>query len=912
MPGFAGSDAGIGHPPFKVDPMQKDKTKHIGQTGDSSSVIGRVAVCGALLLAAALPVAAQTQPSTGAARADADARARALVARMTFDEKIGQLLNVAPALPRLGIPAYNWWTESLHGALGPLPTTNFPEPIGLAATFDAPLVHKVASAISTEVRALHTLGRRTGHLGKIGTGLDTWSPNINIFRDPRWGRGQETYGEDPYLTAQLGVAFIQGIQGPNPDLPDVVATPKHFAVHSGPESTRHVADVFVSRHDLEDTYLPAFRAAIVDAQAGSIMCAYNRIDGQPACGSDLLMKEHLRGAWGFKGYVVSDCDAVTDIADQHKYAPDPAAAVAVALKAGTDNECNTKTLGDTPNLDARYREAWQRGLISTGDIDQALVRLFSARYRNGDLGGLAQRAPNAVPVDAIDTPAHRDLALQAATKSLVLLKNDGTLPLKPGVKIAVIGPLADATRVLRGNYSSTQSAPPVSVVDGLRRVLPQARITVVPAGASMTDGDPVPTTALLTPDGKPGLRADYFNRADGDAYDGKPAATRVEPGLESHALQMKAVADRHKVVWTGFLVAPETGTYRLGVTGVQGELTVAGKPAVRSTAYSQWGEPLKLTDVQLEQGQRYPLRFQTETGSSGVPGLFWKRISTAPDADLAAGARDADVVVAVVGLTSDLEGEEMAIKVDGFSGGDKTSLDLPADQRALLERAKALGKPLVVVLMNGSAIDLSWAKDNAAAILEAWYPGQSGGLAVANVLAGRADPGGRLPLTFYRSLADLPPFDDYAMKGRTYRYFTGAPVYPFGAGLSYTTFRYAPPRIEPVGGAPENGIVVTTEVANTGTRDGDEVAQLYLTPPAFDGAPRLALRGFQRLALKAGERRQVRFTLSPRDLSFVTRDGVRQLTPGRYTLTVGSGQPGTGVAQQDGALVLTRAVALPQ
>ncbi|WP_083685709.1 glycoside hydrolase family 3 C-terminal domain-containing protein [Massilia putida] len=878
----------------------------IGQPGDLRRRIRRTATCGALLLATALPAAAQSTTPLDA-RADADARAHALVAQMTLDEKIAQLLNVAPSLPRLGIPAYNWWTESLHGALGPLPTTNFPEPIGLAATFDAPLVHRVASAISTEVRALHTLGRRTGHLGKIGTGLDTWSPNINIFRDPRWGRGQETYGEDPYLTAQLGVAFIQGIQGPDPDLPDVVATPKHFAVHSGPESTRHTADVFVSRHDLEDTYLPAFRAAIVDAKAGSIMCAYNRIDGQPACGSDLLMKEHLRGAWGFKGYVVSDCDAVTDIADRHKYAPDPAAAVAVALKAGTDNECNTQTLGAPKDLGARYREAWQRGLISTNDIDQALVRLFSARYRNGDLAGLSGRAPNAVPVDAIDTPAHRDLALQAASKSLVLLKNDGTLPLKTGVKIAVIGPLADATRVLRGNYSSTQSAPPISVADGLRRVLPAANVTVVPAAASLTDGDPVPTTALRTPDGKPGLRAEYFN--GGDA---KPALVRVEPGLESHALQFKDVADRHKVVWTGYLVAPATGTYRLGVTGVQGELTVADKPAVKASTYSQWGEPLALTDVRLEKGQRYPLRFQAQTGSTGVPGLFWKRISMAPDADLKAGTADADVVVAVVGLTSDLEGEEMAIKVDGFAGGDKTSLDLPAEQRALLTQAKALGKPLVVVLMNGSAIDLSWAKDNAAAILEAWYPGQSGGLAVADVLAGRADPGGRLPLTFYRGIEDLPPFDDYSMHGRTYRYYAGTPVYPFGAGLSYTTFRYAPLRIEPVGGAPENGVVVTTEVANTGTRDGDEVAQLYLTPPAFDGAPRLALRGFQRLSLKAGERCQVSFRLSPRDLSFVTRDGIRQLTPGQYRLSVGSGQPGTGVAQQDGALTLKQTVVLAQ
>jgi beta-glucosidase len=887
--------------------MKKNTTLKSGRAGDKKCGMMRAAVHAAFMVVAVIPFIAQGAE----APAEAEARARSLVAQMTLDEKVDQLLNVAPALQRLGIPAYNWWTESLHGALGPLPTTNFPEPIGLAASFDAPLLQQVASAISVEVRALHTLGRETGQLGRIGTGLDTWSPNINIFRDPRWGRGQETYGEDPHLTAALGVAFIRGIQGPNPDLPEVIATPKHFAVHSGPESTRHVADAFVSAHDLEDTYLPAFRAAIVDAKAGSIMCAYNRINGQPACASELLMKQHLRGAWGFKGYVVSDCDAVTDISEQHKYAPDPAAAVAAALKAGTDNECNTKTLGDTQGLSARYREAWQRGLISMGDIDQALVRLFSARYRNGDLAGLPQRVTKAVPVGAIGAPAQQALALQAATQSMVLLKNDGVLPFKAGLKLAVIGPLADATRVLRGNYSSTLSAPPVSVVDGLRRVLPKAQIKLVPAGASITDGDPVPATALRTPDGQAGLRADYYNR-NGDQYDSKPVVTRVEPGLASRGLEFKAVADKHKVVWNGYLLAPETGLYRLGVSGVKGTLTAGGQRVVEASAYSQWAEPLQLREVRLEKGQRYPLHFEAESGNSGVPGLFWKRIAVDADAELKQGTADADVIVAVVGLTSDLEGEEMALKVDGFAGGDKTSLDLPLDQRQLLERAKALGKPLVVVLMNGSALDLSWARGHAAAILEAWYPGQEGGLAVANVLTGRADPGGRLPLTFYRSLSDLPPFDDYGMQGRTYRYYAGTPVYPFGAGLSYTSFRYTPLRIAPVDGAAENGVVVSTEITNTGARDGGEVAQLYLTPPAFEGAPRLALRGFQRVSLKAGERRQISFRLSPRDLSFVSRDGVRQLMPGQYSISVGSGQPGTGAAGQQAQLVLSRAITLEQ
>ena len=521
-------------------------------------------------------------PQPGVARAEADRLAATLVAQMTTEEKLPQLLNVAPAIPRLKIPAYNWWTESLHGALGPIPTTNFPEPIGLAASFDAPLVHQVAGAISTEVRALHTQGRQTGKLGRIGTGLDTWSPNINIFRDPRWGRGQETYGEDPYLAARMGVAFVTGMQGPNPDLPQVISTPKHFAVHSGPESTRHAANVYVSPHDLEDTYLPAFRAAIVEGRAGSIMCAYNRIDGQPACANDLLLKDHLRGAWGFTGYVVSDCDAVKDIADNHKYAPDQATAVAAAMKAGVDNECNTQTIGDIGGLPDRFGEALKRNLISQGDIDRTLVRLFSARLRNGDLPGVAG-APAVVPVSAILTPDHRALALEAAEKSLVLLKNDGVLPLRPGARIAVIGPLGDATRVLRGNYSSTQSAPPVSVVEGLRQAAGASAVTLVPFGESITDGDRVPPSALIGPDGKPGLLARYFNPVTPPSlpfkpgtdhtilaaltYQDRPIVTRREVDVAARAFDLPRVNDYHRTEWTGFLVAPETGSYRLGLGG---------------------------------------------------------------------------------------------------------------------------------------------------------------------------------------------------------------------------------------------------------------------------------------------------------------------------------------------------------
>lgn len=815
-------------------------------------------------------------------RAKADEQAAALVAQLTLQEKVDQLVNTAPAIPRLGIPAYNWWTESLHGAIGEVPTTNFPEPIGLAATFDEPLIQDVAGAISLEVRALHDRGRKTGRLGFIGTGLDTWSPNINIFRDPRWGRGQETYGEDPFLTARLAVAYVHGMQGPDPDHPKVIASPKHFAVHSGPESTRHEANVYVTPRDLEDTYLPAFRAAIVEGRAGSIMCAYNRVNGQPACASDILLKERLRGAWKFNGYVVSDCDAVADINKNHKYAPDQPAAVAAALKMGVDNECHTGTLRSEKGLGNRYKEAYEQGLIGMQDIDRALIRLFSARYRNGDLPSSITADPQAKLPSSLTSPEHDALALKTAERSLVLLKNDGVLPLHGVKRVVVVGPHADSTRVLRGNYSSSQSSPPVSIVDGLRRVFGNATVTHVPWSPSVTDGDPVPASVLRGSDGKPGLHAEESGTAP------------------------------RMVTWTGTLTPPTSGTYRLGVSGAGSELTFDGKVLVAAGARPAADLP-SFEVVTLEKGRRYPVRITNEARfQSRSPGLFWKRISLQADKDFAAAAANADVVVAAVGLTSDLEGEEMKIDLEGFSGGDKTSLDLPADQRKLLEQVRAAGKPLIVVALNGSTIDLSWAKENAAAIIEAWYPGQAGGLAVANVISGKVNPAGRLPLTFYRNVADLPPFSDYSMKNRTYRYFAGTPVYPFGHGLSYTTFEYGPLKFEPVDGNLEHGARVTTVVTNTGKRAGEEVTQLYLEPPRYEGAPRLALRGFQRFELKPGERKTITLTLSPRDMSFVTRDGVRQVMNGEYRVSVGSGQPGTGVATQSAAFSVPRVIAIPE
>lgn len=862
-------------------------------------------------------------------------RAAEIVSRMTLEEKASQLINSAPGVERLGLPDYQWWSEALHGYAFQPHATNYPEPIGLAASFNAPLLRQVAGAIAQEGIEAGDAMVAAGSPLELGAGRTYWSPNLNIFRDPRWGRGQETYGEDPFLTARMGVAYVTGLQGPDPDRPMIIATPKHFAVHSGPESTRHTADVSVSLHDMRDTYLPAFRAAVVEGHAGSVMCAYSSINGQPACANTFLMQDTLRRDWGFKGVVVSDCGAVRDISSAHKFAADTIAGSALAIRASLDIECATESLFDRNsfNQSDNYVKAVQSGQITQAQLDKAVERGLAARIRLGLMdrksADAAAGTAHASGTSHIDSAENRTLALQAAEQSMVLLKNNGILPLAgKNLKVAVTGPLANSQRVLRGNYTVRDSSELPSVLDGIRAALPDAKITYLPAGESITDGNVVPASALQTEDGKPGVTVRYypfkpdgkpaptslmekFMRAFTALPGDTPSATRVEPLINYEVFTQPLLPDGGKAVATGYLVAPETGTYRIGARTIAGTFQFADKPPVAIKNGFNPAVMPTLETVDLVAGQRYPFKFEMMVPALHFAELDWQRVSRQPQADLAAAASDADVIVAVVGLNSTLESEESSIKLPGFNGGDRTTLDLPADQLKLLEVAKASGKPVIVVNLSGSAINLDWAKQNAAAILQAWYPGEGGGLAAGRILSGKANPAGRLPVTFYRDIGQLPPFENYAMQGRTYRYFAGTPVYGFGYGLSYTQFSYAPVQITARGQGAANGVVIETEIANVGKRAGDEVAQVYLQFPESLGAPRIALRGFQRVSLAPGEHRKLRFELSPRDLSIVSPEGEIRMAAGRYEVHVGGGQPDSGLPGKSAQFTVAKTVKLP-
>lgn len=837
-------------------------------------------------------------------------RAADLVHRMTLQEKASQLVNQARAIPRLNVPTYDWWSEALHGVIAD-GVTEFPEPIGLAATFDAPRINEMATAIGIEGRIKHTQHERDGH-SNIFEGLDFWAPNVNIFRDPRWGRGQETYGEDPFLSARMAVAFVTGMQGDDPHYYRVISTPKHYAVHSGPETTRHFTDVDVSKHDEEDTYLPAFRAAVVEGHAGSVMCAYNGVNGEPACASQFLLQHTLRGAWQFQGYVVSDCDAVRNIFSGHHYRPSQPQASAISLQRGMDNECIDFAKVKDDHDYKPYVEAVQQGYLPESSVDTALIRLFTARIRLGMFDPASMVPYASIDEKQLDSSAHRELARRIANESMVLLKNDGVLPLKSVKRIAIVGPLADQTAVLLGNYNGNPTHT-VSVLEGMKAEFPEAKITYVPGTQFLSDqADPVPVSVLTTPDGKPGLKADYSSRP---SFEDKPTpiTSRVESTVNLNETnipeQAKGVHDL-SVEWTGFLNPNATGDFLLGIkVDGFGRLSVDGKLVTML-----WGKNTNFGQVHLEKGQPVKLAVSYGRNGAGKPEaqLLWAPVNNAPDPAAIAAAKNADMVVAVVGITSHLEGEEMPVDQPGFSGGDRTTLDLPKPEEDLVQAVAATGKPLVVVLMNGSAMGLNWEKAHANAILEAWYSGEEGGTAIAETLSGKNNPSGRLPLTFYKDVHQLPHFEDYSMKGRTYRYFEGEPLWPFGYGLSYSTFSYSNLTLPAAPLNAGNSLNASVTVTNTGKVAGDEVVQLYLKFPDVPGAPRRALRGFQRIHLEPGANQKVEFPLKSRDLSMVTEAGDIMVSEGEYTLSIGGGQPGTDAPSASGNFNIKDQIMLPE
>jgi beta-glucosidase len=864
--------------------------------------------CAALIAAACFTVTVGASAQAAASYKDPKLpvaqRVDDLVSKMTLDEKIGQMMNGAPAIPRLDVPAYDWWSEGLHGIARSGYATVFPQAIGMAATWDIDLMGQEATTISTEARAKYNQAMRD-NVHSIYFGLTIWSPNINIFRDPRWGRGQETYGEDPYLTSRLGVAFVKGLQGDDPKYFKTVATSKHYAVHSGPESNRHKFNVDPSPHDLEDTYLPAFRATVTEGKADSVMCAYNAIDGAPACASKMLLQDTLRNAWGFKGYVTSDCGAVDDfyMPDTHRTSPDAAHAAATAVLAGTDTNCGDtyKALGD----------AVKQGLITEAQIDVAVKRLFTARFELGMFDPSSDVKYAQIQMSEDDSAAHREMALKAARESMVLLKNDGDfLPLKPaGKTIAVVGPNAASLVALEGNYNA-QPSHPVLPVDGLRQELKSAKV-VYAQGSGYVEGvsAPLPRTLLHPVKGakEEGLRAEYF--ASGDLT-GKPAMTRIDKQIDfdwNAASPAPGIpAKSFSVRWTGTITPPAPGDYTLGVSlsncypcadSETYAVFLDGRQVAQfgSKEESQWRASttpdFHVSFVDTEPHEfRVEYKHHAELFGAGLR-LNWMPPAQPLRDEAVKIAQSADVILAFVGLSPELEGEEMPVHVHGFAGGDRTDLNLPAVQEDLLKALQATGKPIVVVLMNGSAVAANWAQQNAKAVIEAWYPGEAGGTAIAETLDGKNNPGGRLPVTFYASNDQLPSFEEYSMKNRTYRYFTGQPLYGFGYGLSYTHFTYSDLKLSSSTVNAGDTLTVEADVRNTGLLAGDEVAELYLTAPKTDVSAIHELKGFERIHLAAGESKHVSFALSPRQLSEVDAQGKRAVTGGAYSVFVGGRQP---------------------
>ena len=812
-----------------------------------------------------------------------------LVNRMTLEEKVGQMMHGAPAIERLDIPAYNWWNECLHGVARAGSATVFPQAIGLAATFDMEAMYRTATVISDEARAKyhHAIGLNKHEQYH---GLTFWTPNINIFRDPRWGRGQETYGEDPYLTGEMGVAFVKGLQGDDPKYLKTVATPKHYAVHSGPEYNRHTYDARPPLRDVWETYLPAFEKLIKTGDAYSVMCAYNRFEGEPCCGSDELMDEILRKRWGFEGYIVSDCGAIDNFYRTHKTSPDAAAASAEAVIAGTDLECG--------NSYKALMEAVGRGDILEAEVDIAVKRLFTARMKLGMFDPDSRVPFSKIPYSTVGSARSREQSIEMARKSIVLLKNENQLlPLKKNIKtIAVVGPNADNPTCLLANYNGSP-AYITTPLEGIRRKLGKQTKVIYHQAVSLT-GDsisiPVDLGNVLKADGKTGFKAEYF---DNKKFEGAPMYVQYEQSIDFFGTnQHKTLAKLKPVMvaarWTSTLTPKKDGTVVFEMTSDDSgfRLFVDGQKVIDRFSYQEARVEYCRLDVKAGQSYQLCFEFAQENEGGGVSLATVNREKSDAKAVLET-VKKADVIVFVGGISPSLEGEEMPIEVPGFNKGDRTSIALPAGQTEMLKALHETGKPVVFVMLTGSALAVKWEAENLPAIVNAWYGGQDAGTALADVLFGDYNPAGRLPVTFYASDSDLPPYEDYSMNERTYRYFTGAPLYAFGHGLSYTQFAYSELEIPEKVNVGEP-VKVRVTVTNKGARSGEEVVQLYVSHlNSYVPVPVRSLQGVQRITLKAGESRNLEFTLSPEQFSMIDALMQRCVEPGKVRVGVGGCQP---------------------
>ena len=807
-----------------------------------------------------------------------------LISRLTPEEKVGQMMNGTPAIERLGIPAYNWWNEALHGVARAGQATVFPQAIGMAATFDDQAVHETFTMVSDEARAKYNEYQRTQQYD-IYKGLTFWTPNINIFRDPRWGRGMETYGEDPYLTTRMGVAVTKGLQGNDKKYYKTHACAKHYAVHSGPEWNRHSFDAEATPRDLYETYLPAFEALVKEADVQEVMCAYNRFEGKPCCGSDKLLIDILRNSWGYDNIILSDCGAIHDFfeKDRHETHPDAESATSDAVLNGTDLECG-----------GSYRsliKAMEQGKIKESDIDVSLRRLMRGRFELGMFDPAEDVPFSKIPYSVVESKEHVAKALEMARKSIVLLKNqNNTLPLNKNTikKIAVVGPNAADSTMLWANYNGFPTKT-VTILEGIRQKAPNAEVIYELGCNHVADFVTKDLQDCISSAKGQGFEAEFFNNRD---FEGKPVHECLAKEIRYSSGGNTVFAPNVNLTdftarFTGDFTSPVDGKVEFKLLGNDGYRMYIGDKKV----IEMWTDELsqdKTYELAVKKGQKYPIKIEyLQKGGAAELNLFIGTRTSVDYKGTANKVKDADVILFVGGISPRLEGEEMPVDAEGFRKGDRLNIEIPTVQKKMVKALEATGKPVVYVVCTGSALALNWENDHVDAIVNAWYGGQQGGTAVADVLFGDYNPAGRLPITFYKSIDQLPDFEDYNMKGRTYRYFTQTPLYPFGYGLSYTTFAYQNARLSKTQIAANESVTLSFDIANTGKMDGDEVAQVYIKTPDAKG-PIKALKAFKRVNVKAGSKQAVSLVLEPTAFqSFNDETQVMEVRPGKYQVLFG-------------------------